>query len=105
MRSRQRGRAGEVLVGPKPQTAVSFLENGMRFTADVIHGQKTGFFLDQRDNRAIVRKLSRDRRVLNLFSFNGGFSIAAGLGGASQVTSVDIAAPAIESARIALVGQ
>ncbi len=98
VRSRQRGRAGEALVGAKPQQPIRFLENGMRFTADVIHGQKTGFFLDQRDNRSLVRRLSRGRRVLNLFSFNGGFSIAAGLGGASHVTSVDIAAPAIEAA-------
>jgi 23S rRNA (cytosine1962-C5)-methyltransferase len=98
LRSRERGRAGEVLVGKKPDAPVQFLENGMRFTADVIHGQKTGYFLDQRDNRALVRRLSRDRQVLNLFSFNGGFSVAAGLGGASHVTSVDIAAPAIEAA-------
>jgi 23S rRNA (cytosine1962-C5)-methyltransferase len=98
LRSRERGRAGEAIVGKKPTSPVQFLENGMRFTADVIHGQKTGFFLDQRDNRAIVRRLSRDRRVLNLFSFNGGFSVAAGLGGARHVTSVDIAAPAIEAA-------
>ena len=98
VRSRQRGRGGEALVGAKPQEPIRFLENGMRFTADVIQGQKTGFFLDQRDNRALVRRLSRSRRVLNLFSFNGGFSIAAGLGGAQHVTSVDIAAPAIEAA-------
>jgi 23S rRNA (cytosine1962-C5)-methyltransferase len=100
LRSRERGRGGEVLIGPKVEQPVPFLENGLRFTADVIHGQKTGFFLDQRDNRAIVRRLSRNQRVLNLFSFNGGFSIAAGLGGASHVTSVDIAAPAIEAARV-----
>ncbi len=98
LRSRQRGRGGEVLKGTTPSSPVQFLENGMRFTADVIHGQKTGFFLDQRDNRALVRRLSRDRRVLNLFSFNGGFSVAAGLGGARHVTSVDIAAAAIEAA-------
>jgi 23S rRNA (cytosine1962-C5)-methyltransferase len=100
LRSRERGRAGEALVGKKPTSPVQFLENGMRFTADVIHGQKTGFFLDQRDNRALVRRLSRGRRVLNLFSFNGGFSIAAGLGGAKHVTSVDIATPAIAAADV-----
>ncbi len=54
--------------------------------------------MDQRDNRQPVRELSRDRNVLNLFSFNGGFSIAAGVGGARSVTSVDIAAPAITAA-------
>lgn len=100
LRSRERGRAGDTLAGEKPNKPVHFLENGMRFTADVIHGQKTGFFLDQRDNRALVRRLSRDSRVLNLFSFNGGFSVAAGLGGARHVTSVDIAVPAIEAANL-----
>ncbi len=100
LRSRQRGRGGEVLVGPDVNGPIAFLENGLRFTADVLHGQKTGFFLDQRDNRALVRRLSHERRVLNLFSFNGGFSVAAGLGGAAQVTSVDIAAPAIAAASV-----
>ncbi len=74
---------------------VPFLENGMRFGADVLKGQKTGFFLDQRDNRELIRHMSNGKSVLNLFSYNGGFSIAAGLGGAQQVTSVDLAAPAI----------
>lgn len=98
LRSRERGRGGEVLVGDLPTSPVAFLENGLRFTADVVHGQKTGFFLDQRDNRALVERLSRNLRVLNLFSFNGGFSVAAGRGGATHVTSVDIAGPAIAAA-------
>jgi 23S rRNA (cytosine1962-C5)-methyltransferase len=98
LRSRERGRAGQVLIGSLQQPNVRFLENRMIFTADVIYGQKTGFFLDQRDNRSIVRRLSKGRDVLNLFSFNGGFSVAAGLGGASRVTSVDIAGPAIQAA-------
>lgn len=104
LRSRERGRAGELLEGdlkgePEGGGTVEFLENGMRFTADVLRGQKTGFFLDQRDNRNFIRGLSHGRSVLNLFSFNGGFSIAAGLGGATQVTSVDLAGPAIEGAK------
>ncbi len=99
LRSRQRGSAGEVLQGQLVSENVPFKENGLRFTADVIHGQKTGFFLDQRDNRALVERISRGRRVLNLFSFNGGFSVAAGRGGAAQVTSVDIAAPAVAAAQ------
>ncbi|MEZ6074453.1 MAG: class I SAM-dependent rRNA methyltransferase [Pirellulaceae bacterium] len=99
LRTRQRGRGGELLVGELPELPVGFLENGLRFTADVMQGQKTGFFLDQRDNRALVQRLSRDCRVLNLFSFNGGFSVAAGCGGAAHVTSVDIAGPAIEAAQ------
>ncbi len=101
MRSRQRGRAGEVAWGHLQQNPVWFKENGLRFTADVIHGQKTGFFLDQRDNRQLVRTFCSGRRVLNLFSFNGGFSVAAGVGGASSVTSVDIAVSAIEGAELA----
>lgn len=99
LRSRGRGRVGEMLWGKRPEEAVPFLENGLRFSADVLHGQKTGFFLDQRDNRQLIGRISRGLRVLNLFSFNGGFSVAAGRGGAAQVTSVDIAAPAIAAAQ------
>ena len=93
-RSRDRGAESQVLVGDPPQEP-EFLERGLRFTADVRHGQKTGFFLDQRENRRQVRELSAGRTVLNLFSYTGGFSIAAGVGGASHVVSVDSAAPAI----------
>lgn len=98
LRSRERGSVGEALVGDLPDGPIHFLENGLQFTADVVHGQKTGFFLDQRDNRAVIEQMSKGLRVLNLFSFNGGFSVAAGRGGASDVTSVDIAGPAIEVA-------
>lgn len=98
LRSRERGTEGESLVGEISQPVVEFLENGMRFTADVIHGQKTGFFLDQRENRDLVRRVSSGKTVLNLFSFNGGFSVAAGKGHAASVTSVDLAAPAIAAA-------
>lgn len=96
-RPQERGAPGRVLIGDAPDT-ISFLENGLLFSADVIRGQKTGFFLDQRDNRNLVRRVSAGRTVLNLFSFNGGFSIAAGMGGARHVTSVDIAPQAIEAA-------
>ena len=98
LRTRQRGRAGECIAGSAASEPVEFHENGMRFTADIYQGQKTGFFLDQRDNRELVRRIANGKSVLNLFSFNGGFSVAAGLGGASEVTSVDIASPAIEAA-------
>ncbi|MCR9291935.1 MAG: class I SAM-dependent rRNA methyltransferase [bacterium] len=104
-RPRERGKLGQLVwssAGDEPEDIhngpVEFLENGLRFTADVWRGQKTGFFLDQRDNRHLIRRLSADCSVLNLFSFNGGFSIAAGVGGSDRVTSVDIAAPAIEAA-------
>ncbi len=98
LRSRARGSVGETILGAAPTAAIPFLENGLKFTADVLHGQKTGFFLDQRDNRALVERISRGCRVLNLYSFSGGFSVAAGRGGAAHVTSVDIASAAIAAA-------
>lgn len=70
-------------------------ENSLSFLVNVEEGQKTGFFIDQRDNRAIVREISSGKKVLNLFSYSGGFSIAALIGGASHVTSVDVSAPAL----------
>ncbi len=99
LRPRGRGSSGTSLIGSLPRAPTPFLENGLQFTADVVHGQKTGFFLDQRDNRDLVRRLSKGRHVLNLFSYSGGFSIAAGVGGASSVTSVDIAPQAITACR------
>ena len=66
-------------------------EHGMNLVVDLVHGQKTGAFLDQRDNRQRVRHMSAGARVLNLFSYTGGFSCAAALGAAVHVTSVDIA--------------
>ena len=68
-------RDGQMLLGAPPEGAVIFLENGVRFEADVLRGQKTGFFLDQRENRREVETLARGRRVLNAFSFSGGFSV------------------------------
>jgi 23S rRNA (cytosine1962-C5)-methyltransferase len=66
-----------------------FRENGLRFFADLASGQKSGFFLDQRENRSRLRALARGRRVLNLFSYSGGFSVAALAGGASRAVDVD----------------
>ena len=67
----------------------------MVLRGDLLHGQKTGLFLDQRESRHRVRALASGMRVLNLYSYTGGFSVAAGLGGAKAVTSVDIAPGAI----------
>ncbi len=87
------------LVLPEGQDGlVTFRENGLLFEADAQRGQKTGFFLDQRDNRAEVGSLSSGRRALNLFSYSGGFSLYAARGGAKQVVSVDFSKPAIEAA-------
>ncbi len=93
------GPRGEVAWGEAPPERVRFLEHGLTFAADVVHGQKTGFFLDQRDNRRRVRRLAGGRRVLNVFGYTGGFSVYAGAGGATHVTTVDIAAPAIADAQ------
>ena len=92
-------RDGQVLFGSTPDGPVIFSENGIRFEADVLRGQKTGFFLDQRDNRAEVEKLSAGKKVLNAFSFSGGFSVYAARGGAISVTDLDISAHALESAK------
>ena len=73
-----------------------FLESGLRFEADILRGQKTGFFLDQRENRRHVETLAADRDVLNAFSFSGGFSLYAARGGARSVTDLDISAHALE---------
>jgi 23S rRNA (cytosine1962-C5)-methyltransferase len=78
---------------------VPFTENGLRFFADVSSGQKTGFFLDQRDNRARLRPLARGRTVLNLFSYSGAFSVAALAGGATRAVDVDSSEPALLLAR------
>lgn len=71
------------------------LENGLRFHIDWLKGQKTGFFLDQRENRALLRNLAADRTVLNTFCYTGGFSVYALAGGATHVDSVDSSAKAI----------
>ena len=92
------GPAGQTLVGQAPEGPVTFLEHGLSFTADLVSGQKTGFFLDQRENRRLVRELSAKRRVLNVFGYTGGFSIYALAGGAEHVTTVDLAGPALEAA-------
>ena len=90
---------GAVLEGAPPEGPVLFLENGITFEADLIYGQKTGFFLDQRDNRARVEKISKGQRVLNVFAYTGGFSDYAARGGAREVISVDISPPALEAAQ------
>jgi 23S rRNA (cytosine1962-C5)-methyltransferase len=76
-----------------------FLEDGLTFSADVAGGQKTGFFLDQRDNRARLRSVARGRTVLNLFSYSGAFSVAALAGGATRAVDVDSSEAAIAMAR------
>ncbi len=86
------------LLGSPPQPVI-FSENGLRFEADVLRGQKTGCFLDQRENRARVESLANGRQVLNVFSFSGGFSLYAARGGAQRVVDLDISNHALESAQ------
>lgn len=86
---------GWVFGGPG---AMPVRESGLQFLIDVETGQKTGFFIDQRENRRLVGAYAKGRRVLNAFSYTGGFSLHALQGGAEQVVSVDISAPAIELA-------
>jgi 23S rRNA (cytosine1962-C5)-methyltransferase len=89
----------ELLEGSGVPARVPFLERGLRFAADVTSGQKTGFFLDQRENRQLVRERAAGRRVLNLFAYSGAFGVAALAGGAARVTHVDVSAPALDLAR------
>jgi len=79
--------------------AVELLEGGLRYRVDVVEGQKTGFYLDQRDNRAHVRLHSRGGAVLNAFCYTGGFTLAALAGGAASVLSIDSSAAALALAR------
>lgn len=90
---------GQVLHGDPITEPIIFQENGLSFAADVIAGHKTGFFFDQRDNRAKVRSLAENKHVLDVFSYNGGFSLYSAAGGALSVTSLDVSAPALASAQ------
>ena len=81
---------------------VAVTENGMRFLVDLPSGQKTGFFLDQRENRRLAREVAPGRSVLNVFAYTGGFAVAAGLGGAIRVVSVETSAPALDLGRRAV---
>jgi 23S rRNA (cytosine1962-C5)-methyltransferase len=90
----------ETRSGSSGLSAIDVRENGISFRVDLAHAQKGGLFLDQRDNRAEVRRRSAGRRVLNLFGYTGGFSLYAATGGARRTDTVDLAKPAIEAARL-----
>ena len=87
------------LRGPREPTRIAVTENGIRFQVDLEHGHKTGFYLDQRDNRRRVRELARGRDVLDGFCYTGGFALNALAGGAKSVIAVDSSADAIALAR------
>ena len=90
---------GMVLVGEVPCAPIPFRENDLALGADVVAGQKTGHFLDQRDNRRLVGSAAAGARVLDVFACTGGFSLAAAAGGARSVRGVDASAEALEAAR------
>jgi 23S rRNA (cytosine1962-C5)-methyltransferase len=94
-RAGRRGGGMRVCWGELPPQPMVVLENGMKLAADVAHGQKTGLFLDQREARARIRAMAEGATLANLYGYTGGFSIAAALGGARHVTTVDIAPPAL----------
>jgi 23S rRNA (cytosine1962-C5)-methyltransferase len=90
---------GLVLYGDLPEESVIFKEYGLKFSANVIKGHKTGFFLDHRNNRHMVGKLSKGKSVLDIFAYAGGFSVHALAGGAREVISLDISPHALKMAQ------
>lgn len=87
------------LAGKELTGEVEILENGIPFLVNVTEGQKTGFFLDQRENRRALQQYVRGKRLLNCFCYTAGFSLYAALAGASETVSVDLAKPALETAK------
>ncbi|NMG43305.1 23S rRNA (cytosine(1962)-C(5))-methyltransferase RlmI [Aromatoleum toluvorans] len=85
--------------GEMPQEVLTIVENGVRMEVDVVAGHKTGFYLDQRDNRKLTGLLANGRSVLNCFCYTGGFSLQALAGGAASVLSIDSSGPALDVAR------
>ncbi len=94
--SAQKGRG---ILGDVPEGTVEISERDRRYRVDLRHGQKTGFYLDQRDARDVFERLSGGRRALDLFSHTGGFSVAALSGGASEVVAVESSEPAVRLLR------
>ena len=92
-------REGQILFGPELDSPVCFRENGLFFEVDVFEGQKTGFFLDQRENRQRIRSLAKDKSVLNVFSYTGGFSIYAFAGECQSVWEIDSSAHALKTSQ------
>jgi len=88
-----------LLAGDEPPELLEICENRVRFWVDLRGGQKTGFFLDQRENRLAAQGFARGREVLNAFSYSGGFSVYAARGKAKCVTSVDVSERAVDLAR------
>lgn len=83
----------------KQEAVVEIVENGLKYRVDILHGQKTGFYLDQRENRALIRSVAQGRKVLDCFSYTGAFAVSALAGGAEKVTCVDASRTALKLAQ------
>lgn len=91
--------SNRLLIGEEPPEKIEIFEGDVRYFVDVRKGHKTGFYLDQRENRRLISSYAKDCDVLNVFSYTGGFGMAALRGGAKSVTHVDLSAPALELAK------
>ncbi|MGB1257464.1 MAG: class I SAM-dependent rRNA methyltransferase, partial [Thiolinea sp.] len=91
-----------LLAGEMPPSSIDIVEEGRHFRVDVLQGHKTGFYLDQRDNRSMLVTYAKEKSVLNCFSYSGGFGIAALQGGAKQVTNIDASQSALDLGQQAL---
>jgi 23S rRNA (cytosine1962-C5)-methyltransferase len=91
-----------VIAGREPPPDLTIIEDKLRFPVDLLGGQKTGFYLDQRENRIVVGRLAAGRKVLNAFSFTGAFAVHALAHGAAHVTNVDTSLEALEGAEATL---
>ncbi|MDR0931835.1 MAG: class I SAM-dependent methyltransferase [Victivallales bacterium] len=88
-----------LLAGIEPPNPLIIEEHGAKYAVDVRHGQKSGFYFDQRDSRAVLMRFAPGKRVLNAFSYTGGFGVAAALSGAEHVINIDSSAPALKLSR------
>jgi 23S rRNA (cytosine1962-C5)-methyltransferase len=89
----------QLIKGRKLPQKIIFSENGLKFYTDLVNGQKTGFFLDQRNNRDLIRNLANGRTFLNICGYTGAFTVAAAAGKAQRTVTVDIARPALNEAQ------
>ena len=93
-----RANAAELVFGSDMPDKIEFREYGLKFSVDLVNGQKTGFFLDQRENRNLIRSISSGKSLLNVCGYTGAFTVAAAAGGATHTVTVDIAKPALVEA-------
>ncbi|NLF95231.1 MAG: class I SAM-dependent rRNA methyltransferase [Candidatus Riflebacteria bacterium] len=93
-----RADAAGLILGSNLPDKIEFKEYGLKFSTDLVNGQKTGFFLDQRENRNLIRSIAAGRNFLNVCGYTGAFTVAAAAGGAAQSVTVDIAKPALAEA-------